>query len=357
MTVRTMPVASGPATTPRPVPWRNMLWVTWRQHRAMLVSLGAVLGAAAVLLLVSGLWVHHHFSALMACRPLSSQACEALNRSFNTDWTLGNTLNIFVNLAPALIGAFTGPVVMARELEAGTFKFAWTQGIGRVRWTIAKLALLGVVVAVVTWAFSQLFSWFFAPFLQQQGTLTVFSAGVFDTRGVVFAAWCLAAFAIGAFLGMLFRRVIGAMAATLGAYLGLQSLTWLVLRARYPFALVTSNANLFAPQGGSGPGNSFPSVAPNSAPWVLSTGYTGPGGKPASQSAVNQVLSLFPTHGAPKVNETVTQALAQHGITQWWRYIPVSRFWPMQLFEAGWLLILSALLCAGVVWLVRRRAA
>ena len=57
------------------------------------------------------------------------------------------------------------------------------------------------------------------------------------------------------------------------------------------------------------------------------------------------------------MNETVAQALARHGITQWWRYIPVSRFWPMQFFEAGWLLILSVLLCAGTVWLVRRRAA
>ena len=45
------------------------------------------------------------------------------------------------------------------------------------------------------------------------------------------------------------------------------------------------------------------------------------------------------------------------GHTNWWRYVPVSRFWPMQFLEAGWLLILSALLLAGTVWLVRRRAA
>jgi len=320
MTVLTMPVDSGHATAPRPVPWRNMIWVTWRQHRAMLVSLGAVLGTVAVFLLVLGLWVHHDFSALMACAATASQDCGALNSSFNnTDWTLGNTLGIFMNLAPALIGAFTGPAVMARELEAGTFRYAWTQGIGRVRWTIAKLALLGLVIAVVTWAFSQLFTWFFAPFLQQQDTLTVFSATVFDTRGVAFAAWCLVAFAIGAFLGMLLRRVIGAMAATLGAYLGLALLTWLVLRERYPFALVTSNARLFSVQFRAGSGNSFPSTAPNNSPWVLSTWNV--------------------------------------GHTQWWRYIPVSRFWPMQVFEAGWLLIVAILLGAATVWLVRRRAA
>jgi hypothetical protein len=57
------------------------------------------------------------------------------------------------------------------------------------------------------------------------------------------------------------------------------------------------------------------------------------------------------------VNETPAQEFAQHGITQWWSYIPVSRFWPMQFAEAGWLLALSIALIAGTVWLVRHRAA
>jgi len=35
----------------------------------------------------------------------------------------------------------------------------------------------------------------------------------------------------------------------------------------------------------------------------------------------------------------------------------VNTFWPMQLFEAGWLLALSAALIAGTIWLVRRYAA
>jgi hypothetical protein len=357
MTVLTLPARPGRDAAPRPVPWQRMIWVTWRQHRATLISLAAVLGALAVFLLAAGLWVHHNFAVLMACRPVNSYTCGALDYSFNnTDWTLGNTLLLFMNLAPALIGAFTGPSVMARELESGTFRYAWTQGIGRVRWAIAKLVLLGAVIAVLTWAFSQLFAWFFAPFLQQQDTLTVLSAGVFVTRGVAFAAWCLISFALGAFLGMLLRRTIAAMAATLGGYLGLTLLTWLFLRERYPVALVTGNASLFAARH-SGPLNSFPAATPDNMPWILGTWYTGPGGKPASPSVVNQVLGLFPVHGAPAVREAQAQAFAQHGITQWWRYIPVSRFWPMQFIEAGWLLVLSALLIAATVWLVRRRAA
>jgi hypothetical protein len=318
MTVLTMPAQPGQDVAPRPVPWQRMIWVTWRQHRAMLISVAAVLGAIGIFLVVMGLWIHRNFSVLMACAAAHPNNCGALNQSFNNiDWTTANTISILMSLAPVLIGAFAGPAVMARELETGTFRYAWTQGIGRVRWTIAKLALLGVVIAVLTWAFSQIFAWFFAPFLQQQDTLTVLSWGVFETRGVAFAAWCLAAFAIGAFLGMLMRRTIGAMAATLGVYLGLQLLTWGFLSKHYPVSLVTSNASLFS--GGFSSQNGLPSTAPNDSPWVLSTWTV--------------------------------------GHTTWWRYIPVSRFWPMQFFEAGWLVVLAVLLCAATVWLVRRRAA
>jgi ABC-2 family transporter protein len=322
MTVLTLPAQPGQDAggAVKPVPWRRMIWVTWAQHRAMLIGLTAVLGAVALFLFAMGLYVHHSFAVLMACRPQAAQACQALNSSFNsTDWTIANTVGILMNLAPALIGAFTGAAVVARELETGTFRYAWTQGIGRVRWTIAKLVLLGVVITVLTWALSQVFSWFFAPVLQQQDTLTVLSATVFDTRGIAFAAWCLMSFTLGAFLGMLLRRVVAAMAATLGAYLGLAVVTWVFLRQRYPVALVTSNAGLFNDRPGSGPGYSFPSTTPNNSPWVLSTWNV--------------------------------------GHTTWWRYIPVSRFWPMQFIEGGWLLALSVILIAATVWLVRRRAA
>jgi hypothetical protein len=336
----------------RPVPWRRMAWVTWRQHRLTLISVPALLGAVAVFLWIAGLKIHHDYAVLAACHPFTSSACQALNSSFNsTDWTMGNTINILLQLAPALIGAFAAAPVLARELESGTFRYAWTQGFGRERQTIAKLALLAVAITAAAGAFSLVFTWFFQPFLAY-GDMTVFSASVFVTRGIAFAAWTLTAFTIGALAGMLIRRIIPAMAVSLGAYLGLDLLTWLFLRPHYPLALVTSNPGLF--NGLSAPNSN--GLSASNSPWMLSTWWTGPGGKPASQSAVNQVLALFPHNGAPKVKETPAQAFAQHGITEWWRYIPVSRFWPMQFIEAGWLLALSVLLIAGTVWLVRRRA-
>jgi hypothetical protein len=307
MTVLTVPAQPGQDHAPRPLPWRRMAWVTWRQHRATLIALPAILGAVSVFLLVAGLRIHHDYAVLTACRPFQSHACQNLNMSFNqTDWTIGNTLLILMNLAPALLGAFAGAPVLARELETGTFRYAWTQGYGRVRWTIAKLTLLAIAVVAVTGAFSQLFTWFFRPFIAQED-LNVLTATVFGTRGLVFAAWTLVAFAFGAFLGMLFRRIIPAMAVTLGVYIGLALLTWSFLRKYYVPSVVTSS-----PAFESGP------ITPQD-PWVLSHWFV--------------------------------------GSTRWTRYIPVSRFWPMQFIEAGWLLVLSVLLAAATVWLVRRRAA
>jgi hypothetical protein len=346
MSVLTLPVQPDQDAAPRPVPWRRMVWVTWRLHRATLISVPAVLGAVALFLLIAGLKIHHDYAALTGCHPFASSACQALNSSFNNaDWTIGNTVNILLHLAPPLIGAFAGGSVLARELETGTYRYAWTQGFGRERWTIAQLVLIAVTVTAVAWAFSQVLTWFFQPFLAQED-LGVLTSTVFDMRGIAFAAWTLAAFTIGAFAGMLVRRTVPAMAVTLGAYLGLDLLTWLVLRPHYPLALVTSRPGVV----GSGP------FSVND-PWVLSTWFTGPGGKPANPSALNQVLGLFPRNAPPKVKGTLSQALAQHGITEWWRYIPVSRFWPMQFVEAGWLLVVSAAFVAATVWLVRHRAA
>jgi ABC-type transport system involved in multi-copper enzyme maturation permease subunit len=346
MTVLTMSPQPGQDSRPGPVPWRRMAWVTWRQHRPTLISVPAILGAVAVFLLIAGLKIHHDYAHLIACHPARSNACATLNTSFNnTDWPIGNAVSLLVHLAPALIGAFAGAPVLARELETGTFRYAWTQGFGRTRWTIAKLVLLAIVITATAAAFSQVFTWFFQPFLAQE-SLTVLSSTVFVARGIAFAAWTLAAFSIGALTGMLIRRIVPAMAVTIGAYLGLDLLAWLVLRPHYPVALVTSK-----------PGIISSGATTAHEPWVLSTWWTGPGGQPASPSAVNRVLSLFPHNGPPKVQGTPAQAFAQHGITQWWRYVPVGRFWPMQFIEAGWLLALSVLLIAATVWLVRRRAA
>jgi len=215
MTILTMPAQPGQDTgaEPRAVPWQGMLWVTWRQHRGLLISVPATFIVAVIVMLIEGPKIHHDYATLMACRPMASPACQQLSNYFNsTDWHEGNGVHVALLAVPVLLAMFAGPPILARELENGTFRYAWTQGIGRLRWTVAKLTFLGAMVTILAFVISQLFTWFFAPFLTTEN-MTVLSPSVFDARGVSYAAWTLTAFCMGAFLGMLVRRILPAMVA------------------------------------------------------------------------------------------------------------------------------------------------
>jgi uncharacterized protein YneF (UPF0154 family) len=346
MTALTMPAPPEHDSRLRPVPWRRMAWVTWRQHRGALAGVAVFLGALTVWLWTAGLGLHHAYAAAAACHPASSLACGELVGSFNN--MDGILVGGFALLpVPALIGAFAGAPVLARELETGTFRYAWTQGFGRWRWTLAKLALLAVVVTAAAGAFSVLLSWYYQPYFgagNQNLSLSEaspLSGGLFELRGVAFAAWTLAAFAIGALAGMLIRRVVLAIAATLAIYAGLAVAAGMYLRQHYLTPLIIRN--------------NFP---PASAQ-MLSRWWT-KAGQPVSQSVASQVLQGAPAQAAGKggVPQSLgaVQYLDQHGFTQWISYQPTSRFWPFQWIEGGWLLVLSVLLIAVTVWLVRRRA-
>jgi hypothetical protein len=260
---------------------------------------------------------------------------------------------------PALIGAFAGAPVLARELETGTFRYAWTQGFGRWRWTLAKLVPLAVAVTIAAGALSVLLDWYYRPYLTTGNVYLPEEsplANFFALNGVAFAAWTLASFAIGALAGMLTRRVVPAIAATLAASAGFALAAGLYLRPHYLTPLVSRN--LFNP----------PTTA-----WITSQWWTR-GSTTISQSTMHQAMTamfyrMMPVvhRSAPKgsdvkaqkyqTNTDILHYLTQHGYTQWTRLQPASRFWPFQWIEGGWLLALSVLLIAATVWLVQRRAA
>ncbi len=237
-------------TSPRPVPWRRMAWVTWRQHRFTLVGVTVLLGALAGWLWVIGTSLHHAYAAAIACRPAGSAACQALAGAFDS---MGNHMTgptspagVFLQLVPVLIGAFVGAPVLARELETGTFRYAWTQGFGRWRWALAKLVLLAVVLAAATGACGLLVSWYYQPYFatgnQAMGLdETPPFVTLFSLRGVAFPAWTLAAFVIGALSGMLIRRVVTAIVAALAVYAGLAVAAGGFLREHYLTPLLTSS--------------------------------------------------------------------------------------------------------------------
>jgi hypothetical protein len=181
-----------------------------------------------------------------------------------------------------------------------------------------------------------LFSWYNQPFFAASYA-TPFDTRLFGLREVAFAAWTLAAFAIGVLAGMVIRRVVPAIAATLAVYAGLAFAAALWLREHYMTPLTTSSPTL-----------------PGSA-WIIGQWYT-KGGKFAFPDRGTQILNAL-SQLCPSSNGLPAQCLSQHGYREWTSYQPGSRFWPFQWIEGGWLLALSVLLIAATIWLVRRRAA
>src|ERR1700734_4229857 len=166
-------------------------------------------------------------------------------------------------------------------LGAGPFPYPRAQGFGGWRWTLAKLVLLGVAVTALAGAFSVLVSWYYQPYLTPGRLYSAASPlhhWLFDLRGVAFAAWTLTAFAIGALAGMLIRRVVPAIVATLAVCAGLAFAVGGFLPQHYLTPLVPTGLNL-----------------PGSA-WVLSQWWTR-GGVTLSQATMVQVMDpIFVRH-------------------------------------------------------------
>jgi hypothetical protein len=98
MTTLAVPACPEEDASLRPVPWRRMAWVTWRQHRAALAGVAVFLGALAVGLWLAGLKLHHVYAAAVAaCHPASSVAC-------------GNSVTSIIGTNGFLTNGLTEPV-------------------------------------------------------------------------------------------------------------------------------------------------------------------------------------------------------------------------------------------------------
>ena len=349
MTTRTMTPGAGPAIGRRPVPWPKLAWVTLRQRRGLLIGGGILLGAFTVYLVIMAVIQNNAYAAVAACHPATALKCQQLSNSFNrTYWGGGagpviagggaQTVTSLLFAIPVLLGAFAGGPALARELETGTFRFAWTQGAGRSRWTVSTLVLPALLLTAATGTFTAIVYWYLRPFLEDQQVSEMLPLA-FPLLGVAFAAWTLLAYSLAAFLGALFRRTLAAIAVTLAGYIALAMATAIAIRGHYAAPVTLRGWN-------------------NGAVWVISSWVKAPDGHVVGQSALNSLSQSLPAsvQNSPDPN-AFTNWLAQHGYTAWQSVQPASRFWQFQLTEGGWLLVVSAALIAGTVWLVRRRGA
>jgi hypothetical protein len=322
-----------------------MTAVALRQHRIQLSS-GVVLMAVLAGLLV---WTGHqmtsylHSSGLAACLAAHGGGCDQFSQLFEQRY--GSLLSdiSWLNFLPMLVGVFWGAPLIARELETGTFRVAWTQSVTRRRWLTHKLVMFVLATVLIGGAFSLLLGWWFHPFaqLQFQGGYSRMDMDAFDFQGIVPIAYSLFAFAVGVAAGVIVRRVLPAMAITFAAYLPMR--LWVQhLRAHFEAPLqIKYPVFTLSPRSGHGD-------------WIIQSHIATRAGRTISDQTV---LATCP--GVPKGPQShVIGCLVAHGYQQVDVYQPISRFWAFQGIESAIFIGLAfALLALAFYWVTRRATA
>jgi hypothetical protein len=232
-----------------------MIWVTWRQFRTQAAVVFGALAVVAVVLAITGPHLVHLYDTTV--RPCASHGdCGVATSLFTAHDRLLQQLTQAVLVAPALIGMFWGAPLVARELENGTFRLAWTQSVSRTRWLAYKLVLPGAASIVAAGLLSLMVTWWSSPF--DRITDSPFSPSSFDRRDLVPLGYAAFAFALGVTAGVLIRRTLPAMVATLVAFIGVRFafFEWVRPRLMAPRKVTTA----FLAPTGNGPAHQLRST-------------------------------------------------------------------------------------------------
>ncbi|MGX2995618.1 ABC transporter permease [Streptomyces sp. JNUCC 64] len=241
--------------------------------------------------------------------------------------------------APVLLGALfaAGPLI-ARELEAGTFRLAWTQAETPRSWLTGRLVLAAVVATVVGVVSVGLFR-----FVRATSTETLWAWSqeyTFPALGPVLVSYLVLGVAVGALAGLVLRRVLPAMAATTVLTGGCLVAFHQVRMYLWPSKSV--EWALSDKQQWPMPGHAH----------VIDYGLLKSSGERLARDFQPCDALRFGSKGGDKAYEA---CLADRGITgRWADYHPQSHFWPLQLVETALVLAVAAAVVFIALRVLRR---
>lgn len=316
-----------------------MTWLIWRQHRLQAVVVLLALAALALLMLPTGLRMHDVLtgSGLGECVSAHGPAgpeCNALDEAFSKRFSSLESLSAALLFVPLFAGMFLGAPLVARELEHGTHRLVWTQGVTRLRWALGKIGFVTAAAIAVGACFALLLGWWIEPLNAVNGNRL--EPGFFDMQGAVPVAYTLFAVALGVLASTYVRSVLPALALTAGAFIAARIVVLFWAREHFVSPVRVTEPVIAGRELSSKYG------------WILSTNLYDADGNllSATQSiclpgdaACADKFSSGPLEGAYNVVE----------------YQPLDRFWTFQLIESGIFAGAALLLFALAVYRIRRR--
>jgi ABC-type transport system involved in multi-copper enzyme maturation permease subunit len=326
-----------------------MTWLVWRQHRKQLLFAVIALAALAAFFIGTGRPMHERFerAGLPDCLPQAREApvvvdlsatagtpapegvelappqgtqlddatlaagrCVQDARAFFDDHENVIFIGLLFLVLPMLAGMFWGAPLVARELEHGTHRLVWTQGVSRLRWAATKIGLVSVAVLVITAIFAGMLAWWITPIVDTSGQK--FTYVFFDIHGIVIFGYMVFALALGVFAGAVTGRLLPAMAATVVGFIGVRLVVMLAARDRY-MATETRSLPLLDTGG-------FPTMRNDlNNDWIVAS----------HSDAGTEVLTVHPFH----------------------------QFWAFQAVETAIFAALAIALLMGSIYWIRRRIA
>jgi ABC-type transport system involved in multi-copper enzyme maturation permease subunit len=356
-----------------------MIWAAWRQVRFQTF---VVFGAAALLALAFALTGPHlsqvFHSVVLRCQ--SHNDCAPVLSNFERSYHWAKFVQIIVLAAPALLGVFWGAPLVAREIESGTIRLAWTQSVSRSRWLLTKVCMVGALSMVLVGSLSLMYTWwssaysevFHGQYLPQH----------YMTRDVVPIGYAAFGFALGVLLGVLIRRSVPAMAATLVGYVGSLFVfsNWVrphlgtALHQISPFQVFTSSSSggpgisqsdwvvsqqtinragtVVGQNGGIG-SNGNTNFAPVGAGSPGTFRFVGVGTCP-NKFPLHQNVELHSRPSATFIHAVNTCVRSFH-LRNVLTYQPASHYWSFQWYEMSIFIALAVALIGCTWWWIRRR--
>ncbi|MER6099341.1 hypothetical protein ABT154_26525 [Streptomyces sp. NPDC001728] len=313
---------------------RGPYWVTIRQHRRSLWVALALAALAVATLITSRLWSDSATEALRAagCTYGDDRSCYDPVLVYTADQWFARHLVEYTALGmlvlPGLLGAFLAGPLIARELESGTYRLAWTQSVSPARWLAAKLAVPAALVVTVVPLLGLVFHWSWSTGPARDFPTYWYEPTMFASYGTVPVTNALLGLALGTAVGLLVRRTVLAMGvAALVTGVAVAALAWL-RPGLWPADTLTGREL---------------SLRVSDA-WVLSNGMI--------TSSGERVGWEYCSISAETERACM---IGRGGVTDYADFHPSSHFWPLQLVESGIALALATLVLLVTFRVLRTR--
>jgi len=351
----------------QPVSWRRLMRVALIQHRAALITIFVAFVVLVIVIILGRAAVSASYASYLAAgctfaHPTNLAVCANTANTF-ADIPSFTPIVIALRLFPLVVGAFVGAPLIAREVESGTYRFAWTQGVGRTRLVLVTLVMLALFVTLVAVVLGLLLGgWYVRPWaVINPGVASQWRADLFMTTWWMTPVWALFALALGTLIGALVKRTVASIATSAVIVGGVLIAVSQFLPRILDLGAITTSRTLLSdfPVGainmdgsrGVGPAGSF-----------LARGwFTGPGDQLIATHAANrirdQAISLYMAKGGANDPDAASRWLAFHHYTYWLAYQPADHFWILQAVLGLVVLALAAMCCLAAVRRIRGRRA